>query len=88
MHAQNSVRRGCETSEATLEETESSDLGCGQERSQQASSCWHHLSNFRQQVGEPGASGSKEDWNNSGEELKGGVGAYKSAEQLESLHRL
>ena len=43
MHAQNIVRGGSETSEATLEEAKPSDFGCGEERRQQAASCRHNL---------------------------------------------
>ena len=35
------------TSKATLEKAQLADPRCGEERSQQASSCWNHLSNFR-----------------------------------------
>ena len=63
MHAQYLVRKRLQTISGSIENIESYDKGSRKKRSSKVVGCWGNLPYFQQPMGKPGASSSKERWN-------------------------
>ena len=63
VHAPYLVRRWLKTVSGSTEKTESHDEGSCKKKSSDVVGCWGNLPYFRQPMGKPGASSSKEGWN-------------------------